>query len=141
VGAHDVVGGGDVGSDSSNGSWSSEIGGGTLLMPGTAVPATVPVPRGVDDANDAPMAVGGGRGGGERGAKTATAEQPPIGRGGWRQRGDHCRGDNRCLNDYDDYTNQGAGKDDAPLEDGRRKRIRRMGNKCCKVTLFSLSLF
>ena len=80
VGAHDVVGGGDVGSDSSNGSWSSEIGGGTLLMPGTVAPVTVPAPRGVDDADDAPMAVGGGRGGGERGAKTA--EQPPIGRGG-----------------------------------------------------------
>ena len=74
--------------------------------------------------------------GSEWGAKTVTAEQPPIGRGGWRQRGDRCCGDDRCLNDYNDYTNRGAGKDDAPLEDGRRKRIRRMGNKCCKVTLF-----
>ena len=30
-------------------------------------------------------------------------------------------------NDYEDYTNRGVGKDDAPLDDGQRKRIRRMG--------------
>jgi hypothetical protein len=64
----------------------------------------VPAPREVDVADDVPMAVGGGRGGGEWGAKmamaTATAEQPPIGRGGWQQQGDCCRGDDRCLNDY-----------------------------------------
>jgi len=34
-------------------------------MLGTAARATVPTPGGVDDADDAPMAVGGGRGGGE----------------------------------------------------------------------------
>ena len=65
VGAHGVVGCGDGGSDNGNGSWSSEIGGAPSLMPGTASPATVPAPGGVDDADDVPMAVGGGRGGGE----------------------------------------------------------------------------
>jgi hypothetical protein len=59
---------------------------------------------------------------------TATAEQPPIGRGGGRRRSDRCRGDDRRRNAYDDYAYRGAGKDDAPLDDGRRKRIRRMGN-------------
>ena len=59
---------------------------------------------------------------------TATAEQPPIGRGGGRQRSDRCRGDDRRRDAYDDYAYRGAGKDDAPLDDGRRKRIRRMGN-------------
>ena len=58
----------------------------------------------------------------------ATVEQPPIGRGGGQRRGDRCRGNDRCHNDYDDYANHGAGKDDAPLDDGWRKRIRRMGN-------------
>ena len=85
VGAHDVVGGDDSGCDSGNGSWSSEIGGAPSLMLGTAAPATEPDPRGIDDADNAPMAVGGGRGGGGeggRGAMTATAEQPLIGLGG-----------------------------------------------------------
>jgi hypothetical protein len=59
---------------------------------------------------------------------TATAEQPPIGRGGGRRRSDRCRGDDRRRDAYDDYAYRGAGKDDAPLDDGRRKRIRRMGN-------------
>ena len=59
---------------------------------------------------------------------TATAEQPPIGRGGGRRRSDRCRGDDRRRDAYDDYAYCGAGKDDAPLDDGRRKRIRRMGN-------------
>ena len=59
---------------------------------------------------------------------TATAEQPPIGRGGGRRRSDRCRGDDRRRDAYDDYAYRGAGKDHAPLDDGRRKRIRRMGN-------------
>jgi hypothetical protein len=54
--------------------------------------------------------------------------QPPIGRGGGRRRSDRCRGDDRRRDAYDDYAYRGAGKDDAPLDDGRRKRIRRMGN-------------
>jgi len=41
--------------------------------------------------------------------------------------GDRCRGDDCRRNDYDDFANRGAGKDDVPLDDGRRKRIRRMG--------------
>ena len=56
---------------------------------------------------------------------TAMAEHPPI---GGRRRSDCCRGDDRCRDAYDDYAYRGAGKDDAPLDDGRRKRIRRMGN-------------
>ena len=70
MGAHDVVGGGDgggdSGGDSGDGSWSSEIGGAPSSMPGMAAPATVPAPGGDDESDDAPMAVGGGRGGGER---------------------------------------------------------------------------
>ena len=68
MGAHDVVrgGGDDGGGDISNGSWSLEIGGAPSLTLGTAVPAMVPAPGGVDDANNAPMAVGGSRGGGEQ---------------------------------------------------------------------------
>ncbi len=68
VGAHniDIVGGGDGGSDSGDSSWLPQIGGAPSLMPGTAAPATVPAPGGVDDADNAPMAVGSGRGGGER---------------------------------------------------------------------------
>ena len=58
----------------------------------------------------------------------ATAERPPIGLGGGQQRGDRCLSDDHCCDDYDDYANRGAGKDDAPLDNGRRKRIRRMGN-------------
>ncbi len=71
------------------------------------------------------LAAAGGEG--ERGATTATAEQPLIGLGGGRQRGDRCRGDDRCSDDYDDYANRRAGKDNAPLDDGWRKRIRWMG--------------
>jgi len=41
----------------------------TITITGTAALATVPAPGGVDDADDVPMAVGGG---------TATAEQPPT---------------------------------------------------------------
>mgnify|MGYP006157374857 CR=1 FL=1 len=37
-------------------------------------------------------------------------------------------GDNHRRDDYNDYANYGAGKDDTPLDDGWRKRIRRMGN-------------
>ncbi len=48
--------------------------------------------------------------------------------GGGRRRSDRCRGDDRRRDAYDDYAYRGAGKDDAPLDDGRRKRIRRMGN-------------
>jgi hypothetical protein len=66
VGAHDVVGGGDRGGDSGDGSWSLEIGGAPSSMPGMAALATVPASGGDDDADDAPMAVGGSRGGGER---------------------------------------------------------------------------
>ncbi len=66
MGAHDIVGGGNGGGDSGYGSWSSEIGGAPSLMPGMAVPAMVPASGGDDDADDAPIAVGGGRGGGER---------------------------------------------------------------------------
>jgi len=71
LGAHDVVGGGDGdgGGDNGDGSWSPEIRGAPSLMTGTAALATVPAPGGVDDADDVPMAVGGG---------TATAEQPPT---------------------------------------------------------------
>jgi len=57
----------------------------------------------------------------------ATAEQPPIRQGGGRRRGDRCRGDDHRRDDYDDYANRGAGKDGAPLDDGPRKRIKRMG--------------
>jgi hypothetical protein len=46
---------------------------------------------------------------------TATAEQPPIGRGGGRRRSDRCRGDDRRRDAYDDYAYRGAGKDDAPV--------------------------
>jgi hypothetical protein len=83
-GVHDVVGSGvnDSGGDSGGGSWSSEVGRAPQSMPGTAAPATVPAPGGVDDANDAPMAIGGRRQQGWGGATTATTEQPPIGRGG-----------------------------------------------------------
>jgi hypothetical protein len=66
LGAHDVVGDGNGGGDSGGGSWSSEIGGVPSSMPGMASPATEPAPRGVDDADEAPMAVGGDRGGEER---------------------------------------------------------------------------
>lgn len=66
---------------------------------------------------------------------TATAEQPPIGRGGGRRRSDRCRGDDRRRDAYDDYAYRGAGKDDAPLDDGRRKRIRRMGNDVVQLAL------
>jgi hypothetical protein len=62
VGEHDVVGGGNGGGDSGDGSWSSEIGGAPSSMLGTAATATVPAPGGVDDADNAPMAVGGDRG-------------------------------------------------------------------------------
>jgi len=93
VGAHNVVGGGgddvgdDVGGDSGGGSWSSEVRRAPPSMPGTEAPVMVPTPGGVDDANDAPMAISGWRRQGWGGATTATAEQPPIGRGG-RQRQD-----------------------------------------------------
>ena len=66
MGAHDVVGDCNGGSDSGGGSCSSEIGGVPSLMPGMAAPVTEPAPGGVDDADEAPMAVGGGRGGEER---------------------------------------------------------------------------
>jgi hypothetical protein len=42
--------------------------------------------------------------------------------------GNRCCGDNCCRDDYDNCANSGAGKDNAPLDDGWRKRIRRMGN-------------
>ena len=41
--------------------------------------------------------------------------------------GDRCRGNDHRHNDYDEYANRRAGKDDIPLDDGRRKRIKRMG--------------
>ena len=63
-----------------------------------------------------------------RSAAAGGEGQPPIGRGGGQQRSDRCRGDDRRRDAYDDYAYRGAGKDDAPLDDGRRKRIRRMGN-------------
>ena len=88
VGAHDVVSGGDDGGDSGDGGCSSEIGGAPPSMPGTAAPATAPVPRGVDDADDA-----------------ATAKRPPIGRGGGRRWGDRCRGNDRRQDNDDDYAN------------------------------------
>ena len=56
-------------------------------------------------------------------------------------RSDRCRGDNRCRDDYDDYVNRGAGKDDAPLDDRRRKRIRRMGNDVKDNTFFFAKSF
>jgi len=107
VGAHDVVGGGgdDGCGDSGGGSWSSEVGRAPPLMPGTAAPATVPAPGGVDDANNAPMAIGGRQRQGWGGATTVTAEQPPIRRGGRQQRGDRCCGKDRCRDDYDGYVN------------------------------------
>ena len=58
----------------------------------------------------------------------ATAKQPPIGRGGRRQRGNRCCGNNRRIDDYNNCTNCGAGKDDTPMDDGWRKRIRRISN-------------
>ncbi len=48
---------------------------------------------------------------------TATAEQPPIGRGGGRRRSDRGSGVDRRRDAYDDYTYRGAGKDDAPLDE------------------------
>ena len=65
MGTHDIVGS-DGGGDSGDRSWSSEIGGMPSSMPGMAAPVTVPASRGDDDADNAPMAVGGGRGGRER---------------------------------------------------------------------------
>ena len=61
VGVHDVVGGGgdDGRGDSGGSSWASEVGRAPPLIPGTAGPATVPAPGGVNDANDVPMAIGG----------------------------------------------------------------------------------
>ena len=74
-------------------------------MPGATAPATVPTPGGVDDANDALMAISGWRRQGWGGATTATVEQPPIGRGGRQRRVDRCYGDDRRRNEYDDYAN------------------------------------
>ena len=54
----------DGGGDSGGSSWSSEVGRVPPLMPGTAAPVTMPAPGGVDDANDAPMAIGGQQRGG-----------------------------------------------------------------------------
>ena len=59
---------------------------------------------------------------------TATAEQPPIGRGGGRQRSDRCRGDDRRRDAYDDYAYRGAGKDDAWTMVGGRGSGGWMGN-------------
>ncbi len=71
----------------------------------------------------------GKKGGRKGGATTATAEQSPIGLGGRQQRDDRCHSNDRHRDDYNDYANRGAGKDEvAPLDDGWRKRIRRMGN-------------
>ena len=108
VGAHDVVGGGgkDGGGDSGGGSWSLEVRRAPPSMPGTAAPATVPTPGGVDDAKDAPMAIGGRRRQGWGRATMATAEQPPIGRGGRQRRGNRCCGDDHHRDDYDDYANR-----------------------------------
>ncbi len=50
MGAHDVVGGGNGGSNIGDGSWSSEIGGEPLSMRGTAALATVPAHGEVDAA-------------------------------------------------------------------------------------------
>ena len=58
---------------------------------------------------------------------TAMAKQLPIGRGGRQRWGDRCCGNDHRRDDYNDYANCGAGKDNAPLDDGWRKRIRRMG--------------
>jgi len=68
LGAHDVVGSGNGDSDSGGGSWSSEVRRAPPSMPGTAAPAMVPAPGGVDDTDDAPMVIGGRRrqGGGEQ---------------------------------------------------------------------------
>ncbi len=57
----------------------------------------------------------------------ATADQPLIGQGGGRRRGDRCHGDDHRRNGDVDYANRGAGSDEAPVDDGRRKMIRRMG--------------
>jgi hypothetical protein len=65
-----------------------------------------PRPGGVDDAKDAPMAIGGQWRQEWGGATTATAEQPPIRRGGRQRRGDRCCGDDRRRDDYDDYVNR-----------------------------------
>ena len=56
------------------------------------------------------------------------AEWPPTGWGGRRQRGDCCRSDYHYRDDGVDYVNCGAGLDDAPLDNGWRKRIGRTGN-------------
>ena len=74
MGAHDVVGGGgdNGGGDISNGSWWLDIGGAPSLMLGMAVPAMVPAPGGVDDANNRSAAAGGE--GGNDGDSRAAAD-------------------------------------------------------------------
>jgi len=47
---------------------------------------------------------------------TATAEQLLIRWGNGQRQGNRCRSDDRRQDDYDDYANRGAGKDDAPLD-------------------------
>jgi hypothetical protein len=126
-GAHDVVGGGgddgNCGGDSGGGGWSSEVGGAPTSMPGTAALATAPASGGVDDADDAPMAVGGRRrrGGGELRRRRWRGR-----RLGWAAGNDGATAAAvRPSPRYDvDCANRGAGSDDAPLADGRRKKIR-----------------
>ena len=62
---------------------------------------------------------------------TATAEQPPIGRGGGRRRSDRCRGDDRRRDAYDDHAYRGAGKDDEPLD--KEEEDQEDGYRCCIV--------
>ncbi len=85
-----------------------------MSMLGTAALATAP-------------AFGGLMMGGGGGATTATGERPPIRQGDGQRRGDRCRGNDHRREDVVDYANHGAGSDEASLDDGRRKRIRRMG--------------
>jgi hypothetical protein len=140
--AHDVVGCGsddsNCGGDSGGGGWSSEVGGALPSMPGTAALATAPASGGVDDADNALMAVGGGGGGGsDDGEGGAAADW--AGRRAMTGRPLPRR---RPSPRYDvDCANRGAGSDDAPLADGRRKKIRRMGNDVYETQFFSPSLF
>jgi hypothetical protein len=84
------------------------------------------------------LEVGGG-GGGERRWRRRSSRR--SGGAAGNVEGDRCHGDNHRRDDYNDYANYGAGKDDTPLYDGWRKKIRRMGNDVRDNTFFSLSLF
>jgi len=123
VGVHDVVGGGNSGGDSGGGSWSSEVGGAPQSMPGKVALVTSPASRGVDDADDALKAVGGGGGEGRDDGNSRAAANRAV----WQATLGHCHGNDHRHDEDVGYADRGAGSDDAPLDDGRKKRIRRMG--------------